>query len=41
MLTTPNSALRRIGDGAVSQPALDLLYAIGEWYNGAEFYRDG
>lgn len=41
MLTTPNSALKRIGDGPVSTPALDLLYAIGEWYNGAEFYRDG
>lgn len=41
MLTTPNSAIRRIGDGSVSQPALDLLYAIGEWYNGAEFHRDG
>ncbi|WP_123623320.1 hypothetical protein [Halorubrum sp. CSM-61] len=41
MLTTPNRGQRQIDDGTVSQSALDLLYAIGEWYNGAEFHRDG
>jgi len=40
MLSPPNKALKRIGDGPISLNQLAICWAIGLWYNGKIFRRD-
>jgi hypothetical protein len=41
MLTPPNEALKRIGDGPIGLNQLAICWAIGLWYNGKTFRRKG